>query len=68
MEKLVSIKEIEKEGYKPESKSTWIRGKNRMIKCGHCNCLFHSVEQENDYGKLIDTCFWCKSLKTVEFK
>lgn len=61
MEKLVSINEIKKEGFKQESKSTYKKGKERYVKCRNCDCWNYTRNSVNANNILKLPCFWCDS-------
>lgn len=70
MEKLLSLTDIQKLGYKREGSRSFIKGKNeRMVLCSHCGSWYSSRGKRlSGSGDLIVQCFWCDGHQTITVK
>jgi len=66
MEDLVSIKEIKKEGFKPETQSSYLKGKYRYLKCGNCGAWNFTTKQPDPLKKIKQLCEWCEGSFTIQ--
>ena len=68
MEKLISEREIIELGYKPETRSSYLKKpNNRFIFCSHCGSWTNTTRQPDKKNNTIsDICFWCECNFKIE--
>jgi hypothetical protein len=57
--KLISIKEIQKQGFRQESPTCWKKEKKRRLRCPSCQKWNESTSVPDSLNVIKDKCFWC---------
>ena len=66
MDKLISLADIVKNGYKQTHSNICIKGKKRYVKCGRCHKWTEFSRGPDKFGKITDNCFWCNGGITIK--
>ncbi len=66
MEKLMSLSEILKMGYKQTHANLCQKGNKLFVLCNSCHKWFESLKRPDAHGKYAARCFWCDSTVTLK--